>query len=145
MSISALSGQYISRTKRYGEVIWVGFGVDDMGSSLMLLFSQTFSPAWSTVILRIPGIGQGCCLQPTLVALQAHTPKEERAAVISSYKFFRSLGAPCGLAVSAIDLQSGLKKALPEAYASIANSAYSIPHNAGQTTLHAIIPAFCTC
>jgi hypothetical protein len=57
-------------------------------------------------------------------------------------QLFRSLGASCGLAVSAIDLQSGLKEALPEPYASIANAAYSIPHNVDQTTLATIIPAF---
>jgi len=140
--LSVLSGLYISKTKRYGEVIWIGFGLYTIGTSLMLLFNHTFSPAWSIVILCINGIGQGCCLQPTLVTLQAHTPKEDRATVISSRNFFRGLGASCGLAVSASVLQSSLKKALPATFASIANSPYSIPHDFDQETMAAIVPAF---
>lgn len=139
---SVLSGQYISRIKRYGEVIWVGFGLYTLGSCLLLLFSPAFSPAWSVVILCISGIGQGCCLQPTLVALQAHTAKADRATVISSRNFFRGLGASCGLAVSANVLQHGLRRKLPEAYASLANSSYSIPHHISGKALAAIIPAF---
>ena len=120
----------------------MGFGLYTLGSSLMLLLTQNFSAAWCIVILCINGFGQGCCLQPTLVALQAHTAKSERATVISSRNFFRGLGAACGVAVSANVLQSGLKNALPEAYASIANSAYSIPKNLDPTILAVIIPAF---
>jgi len=81
-------------------------------------------------------------LAADVVDLQAHTPKEEKAAVISSRNFFRGLGHSCGLAVSANVLQSGLMRVLPEAYASIANTAYSIPHNVDQGTLAAIILAF---
>lgn len=37
---SILSGQYVSRTKRYGEVIWTGFALWTLGDGLILLSSR---------------------------------------------------------------------------------------------------------
>lgn len=56
---SILSGQYISRTKRYGEIIWSGYALWTLGSGLVLLFSRT-TPRWQIVIfLLIEGAGVG--------------------------------------------------------------------------------------
>lgn len=42
---SILSGQYVSRTKRYGEIIWTGYALWTLGTGLILLFNRT-TPRW---------------------------------------------------------------------------------------------------
>ncbi|KAL3476218.1 major facilitator superfamily-domain-containing protein [Aspergillus californicus] len=124
---SVLSGQYISRQKRYGEVIWFGFGIWTLGAGLTLLFNATTHPAVIAVIVGITGLGIGCTFQPTLVAFQAHCTKRHRAVVISDRNFFRCLGGACGLAVSGAVLQATLRSNLPAGYEYISESTYSMP------------------
>ncbi|EAW18437.1 putative MFS transporter [Aspergillus fischeri NRRL 181] len=114
---SIASGQYISRTKRYGEVIWAGFG----------LWTLHTHRAVIVVIVAITGIGIGWTFQPTLIAFQAHCTKSHRAVVISNRNFFRCLGGACGLAVSAAILQATLRSNLPNGYQYLAHSTYSLP------------------
>ncbi|OOF92387.1 hypothetical protein ASPCADRAFT_175256 [Aspergillus carbonarius ITEM 5010] len=128
---SICSGQYISRRKRYGEVIWAGFFLWTLGAGLMLLFDRHTSPAAIAVIVAIAGIGVGGVFQPTLVAFQAHCTKAQRAVVISDRNFFRCLGGACGLAVSAALLQATLRSNLPAGYKDIAQSSYSLPSRSG--------------
>lgn len=149
---SISSGQYISRTKRYGEVIWIGFGlwtlyvppspihrrlshrihINDLSraAGLTLLFNLHTHPATIAVIVGIAGVGIGGTLQPTMVAFQAHCTKAHRAVVISDRNFFRCLGGACGLAVSAALLQATLRSSLPEGYKHLARSSYSTPERA---------------
>ncbi|OGM44933.1 hypothetical protein ABOM_007078 [Aspergillus bombycis] len=128
---SICSGQYISRRKRYGEVIWTGFGLWTLGAGLMLLFNRHTSIGAIVVIVLVQGIGIGFTFQPTLVAFQAHCTKAHRAVIISNRNFFRCLGGACGLAVSAAILQAVLKSNLPEGYQNIAHSSYSLPSRSG--------------
>lgn len=62
---SALSGQYISRMKRYGEVIWIGYICWVIGTALHCAFSRTFPLAAIVVILIIEGTGVGLVFQPS--------------------------------------------------------------------------------
>ncbi|KAL3460969.1 major facilitator superfamily domain-containing protein [Aspergillus heterothallicus] len=124
---SVLSGQYISRLKRYGEVIWFGFGIWTLGAGLTLLFNTSTHPAVIAVIVAITGIGIGCTFQPTLVAFQAHCTKRQRAVVISDRNFFRCLGGACGLAVSGAVLQATMRSHLPSGYEYLSDSTYSLP------------------
>jgi MFS family permease len=128
---SILSGQYISRRKRYGEVLWLGFGVWTLGSALTCIFSRTTHPAIIAVILSLVGFGVGNVFQPTLIALQAHATKAQRAVVISNRNFFRCAGGACGLAISAAILQAVLRTSLPPSYAHLASSTYAIPKDLG--------------
>ncbi|KAL5402327.1 hypothetical protein PMIN06_009917 [Paraphaeosphaeria minitans] len=127
MIASILSGQYISRRERYGEVIWSGFFLWTLGNGLTCMFDLNTSIAAIVIILALQGVGVGFVFQPTLVALQAHCTKAQRAVVISNRNFLRSLGGAVGLAVSAAVLQNSLKKALPSDFASLALSTYSTP------------------
>lgn len=77
--------------------------------------------------LVLIGVGVGCIFQPTLIALQAHSPKSRRAVIISNRNFYRCAGGACGLAISAAVLQARLRSALPAEYAHLAASTYSIP------------------
>lgn len=127
MSASIFSGQYISRRERYGEVIWSGFFLWTLGVGLTCLFDLHTPISAIVIILLIQGIGVGFVFQPTLVALQAHCTKAQRALVISNRNFLRSLGGAVGLAISAAALQNSLKKAMPAEFASLALSSYNLP------------------
>ncbi|KAK6062731.1 hypothetical protein SCUP515_13071 [Seiridium cupressi] len=124
---SILSGQYISRTKRYGEVIWAGFGSWTLGSGLMLYYNRETSPGLMVIPLIFVGIGVGFIFQPTLVAFQAHVPKSKRAVIVSNRNFFRCAGGACGLAISAAVLQAALRAHLPAEYSYLAEDTYSLP------------------
>jgi hypothetical protein len=109
---SILSGQYVSRTKRYSEIIWSGYALWTLGCGLILLFDRS-TPKWQIVIfLVIEGAGVGFVFQPTLVAAQAHSLKRDRAVVISARNFLRALGGSLGLALSSAVFSNVLKKSL---------------------------------
>lgn len=71
----------------------------------------------------------GCVFQPTLTALQAHSPLSRRAVIISNRNFFRCAGGAVGLAVSAAVLQATLRASLPEGFGYLADSTYVLPTN----------------
>ncbi|KAK4498724.1 hypothetical protein PRZ48_009234 [Zasmidium cellare] len=124
-SISAVSGQYISRMGRYGEVLWSGFAMWVLGAGLMIMFNRGTSIVAIVFINLVTGLGVGNVFQPILVALQAHAPKAQRAVIISNRNFLRSLGGAVGLAISAAVMQASLAAALPEELSYIASSTYS--------------------
>lgn len=124
---SILSGQYISRKKRYSEVIWLGFFLFTLGTCLTTLFDQTFPLYGIVLILIVLGIGNGNVFQPTIVALQAHCLKSQRAVVISARNFLRCLGGSVALAASAAVQQNVLKRQLPERYKYLSASTYARP------------------
>jgi predicted MFS family arabinose efflux permease len=109
---SISSGQYVSRTKRYGEIIWSGYALWTLGCGLVLLLTR-YTPRWQIVVfLIIEGAGVGHVFQPTLVAAQAHSMKSDRAVVISVRNFLRALGGSLGLALSSAVFSNSLKKSL---------------------------------
>jgi hypothetical protein len=74
------------------------------------------------------GIGNGNVFQPTIISLQAHSPKAQRAIVISIRNFLRCLGGSVGLALSAAILQSTLRSSLPPQFQNLAHSVYAKPN-----------------
>lgn len=99
----------------------------------MLLFDRTTHPAVIAVIVGITGLGIGCTFQPTMVALQAHCTKSQRAVSISNRNFFRCMGGSCGLAVSAALLQATLRSSLPSELSYLTKSSYSLPSKSSVT------------
>jgi MFS family permease len=146
MVASILSGQYISRRERYGEVIWAGFFLWTLGVGLTCIFDLKTPIGAIVVILLLQGVGVGFVFQPTLVALQAHCTKAQRAVVISNRNFLRSLGGALGLAISAAALQNSLKKAMPPEFASLASSSYNVPDfdtlDASPAQVHEVLQAY---
>jgi hypothetical protein len=128
-SISSISsGLYISYTKRYGECIWLGFILLTITVSLTTLFTRT-TPVWANVVVLVfMGIANGNVFQPTIISLQAHSPKAQRAVIISIRNFLRCLGGAVGLAVSAAILQNVLKSSLPQEFQDLAKSTYAKPN-----------------
>ena len=79
------------------------------------------------VVLIIVGAGVGSVLQPTLIAIQAHSPQALRAVVISNRNLFRALGGAVGLACSTLVLQTSLRNNLPQGFKYLAASTYTLP------------------
>jgi len=130
-TFSTLAGLYMSKFNRYGEIIWVGFGSWTLGGGLLVLADEHLHFGWIAFFLIIIGFGTGCVFQPTLVALQAHCPKAQRAVVTSNRNFLRSSGGAVGLAVSSAILANVLKSSLPSRLSSVANSTFAAPDLSG--------------
>lgn len=131
---STLSGQLISRTGRYGFVIYIGYSAWFLGSGLQLLFGNATSKGVISIVLLIQGFGVGFVFQPTIVAAQAHSPLEDRAVVISVRNFLRSLGGSIGIAVSTTIMSNSLARLInhntsmpDELRTQLKSSVFSIP------------------
>lgn len=118
----------MSRFNCYAIQIWIGFAVWLLGSGLLILAKQSLHPGLSSLFLILVGMGTGNVFQPTLVALQAQTPKSQRAVVTSNRNFLRSSGGAVGLAVSSAILSNVLKSSLPPRLAYIAQSTFAAPN-----------------
>ena len=108
----------------------------------MLLLNRQSSVGVIVTVLVLVGIGIGCAFQPTLVALQAHSPKSRRAVVISTRNFFRCSGGSFGLAASAAVLQAAMRASLPAEYSYLANSTYSLPKGIQGPGLDGVLNAY---
>lgn len=62
---SALSGQYISRKKRYGEVLWLGYICWVLGAGLQCMFGRSTPVPAIVFILIVEGFGVGLVFQPS--------------------------------------------------------------------------------
>ncbi|KAI9655285.1 MAG: hypothetical protein M1821_005432 [Bathelium mastoideum] len=125
---STCSGRYISKYKRYGEVLWSGFALFTLGGGLVCMWDRSTSTVAIVFYFMIMGVGTGFVLQPMLVALQAHCIKAHRAVVISNRNVLRSLGGAVGLAMAAAVLQNALKGALPPDLKYLGASSYTAPN-----------------
>ena len=134
-TLSTLGGLYISYFNRYGEVIWIGFGMWTLGAGLLVLAKEHLNFGIIALFLVIIGMGTGLVFQPTLVALQAHCPKAQRAVVTSNRNFLRSSGGAVGLAVSSAILSNVLKSSLPPRLATVAQSTFAVPNLSGYSEI----------
>jgi MFS family permease len=124
---SIVAGLYMSRFNRYIEVVWWGFGIWSVGSGLMIMCDEDTNLGLVAFFLVLTGCGTGSIFQPTLVALQAHCPKEQRAVVTSNRNTLRSLGAAVSLAVSGALLANTLRRSLPKELQYLAANSFAAP------------------
>jgi MFS family permease len=124
---STISGFCMSKFNFYGYLLWGGFGIWLCGSGLLILANKNLHVGWLSFFLILIGMGTGMVFQPTLVALQAQTPKMQRAVVTSNRNFLRSSGGAVGLAVSSAILANVLRGSLPEHLSYVANSTFAAP------------------
>jgi MFS family permease len=124
---SVVAGLYMSKFNRYIEVVWWGFGIWSVGSGLMIMCDENTNLGLVALFLILTGCGTGSIFQPTLVALQAHCPKEQRAVVTSNRNTLRSLGAAVSLAVSGALLTNTLRRSLPEELQYLAADSFAAP------------------
>jgi len=117
----------MSKFNFYGYLLWGGFGIWLCGSGLLILADKNLHVGWLSLFLVLVGMGTGMVFQPTLVALQAQTPKMQRAVVTSNRNFLRSSGGAVGLAVSSAILANVLSGSLPNHLSYVANSTFAAP------------------
>ena len=99
MSMSVLSGQFISRTGRYK--VWPIIGL-----SLMIVGIGALSrvgvdtPYWQTaLVMLVIGWGLGGNMQPLTLAVQNAMPPKDMGVATASATFFRQMGGTLGTAV----------------------------------------------
>lgn len=127
MFAAIAAGWFISWKERYCEVIWLGFFCWTLGVGLTCSFDVD-TPTWAmALVLLVEGTGIGCIFQPTIVALQAHCTKAQRAVVISNRNFIRALGGSIGLAISATIMQNKLQELIPVEFVALSQMAYHTP------------------
>ncbi|KAF7588954.1 hypothetical protein BBP40_004995 [Aspergillus hancockii] len=127
-SLASMSGgEYMSRVKRFAEVLWTGYLFWTRGAALALLFENNTSKGAIAGDLIVTGLGIGFTFQTGIIAIKSHVSLAQRAVIISGRSFFRCFGGACGLAVSAVILQSELKASLPEKDKYGAYSTYTLP------------------
>ncbi|KAL1306458.1 hypothetical protein AAFC00_005156 [Neodothiora populina] len=124
---SVIGGQYLSRMNRYGELLWAGFGIWTLGAGLLILCDRQTTAGTICGFLILIGVGVGFTFQPTIVALQAHCSKAQRAVIISNRNLLRSLGGAVGLAISSALTGNVLQSSLPAKLQYIAASTFALP------------------
>jgi predicted MFS family arabinose efflux permease len=124
---SVVAGLYMSKFDRYIEVVWWGFGIWSVGSGLMIMCDENTHLGLVAFFLILTGCGTGSIFQPTLVALQAHCSREQRAVVTSNRNTLRSLGAAVSIAVSGALLANTLRSSLPEELQYLVADSFAAP------------------
>ncbi|THX60598.1 putative major facilitator superfamily transporter [Aureobasidium pullulans] len=126
-AFSALGGQYMSFIGHYIEVILIGFAVWTLGSGLLVSLGADSPIGHICGFIIMVGFGAGCTFQTTNTAMQAHSPKSQRAIVISNRMLLRQLGGAVGLAISSAISGNVLASSLPAHLQYIAKSTFAVP------------------
>lgn len=126
-TFSALGGQYMSYIGHYIEVILIGFAVWTLGSGLLVSLGTDSPIGHICGFIIMVGFGAGCTFQTTNTAMQAHSPKSQRAIVISNRMLLRQLGGAVGLAISSSISGNVLESSLPPDLQYIADSTFAVP------------------
>jgi len=125
--MSALAGWYMSKYNRYGEIMYIGFGSWTLGSGLMIMSDRTINYGWIAFFMLMIGVGTGFTFQPLLVAIQAHSPKAQRAVITSARNFLRNSGGAAGLAIGSAITANVLEASLPASLQYIAQNTFAAP------------------
>ncbi|ODV83338.1 hypothetical protein CANARDRAFT_9739 [[Candida] arabinofermentans NRRL YB-2248] len=108
-----ICGFLISKYKRYNFVIQYGFTMWTLGVALQMgLFNQSIPTVGLCFIMLVQGAGIGGVFQPTIVALQAHCLPVDRAVVIATRNFNRSVGGSVGIAAATSIMSNTFKSKL---------------------------------
>ncbi|KAI1338039.1 multidrug resistance protein fnx1 [Xylariaceae sp. FL0016] len=116
----SLGGGWLLR--RFGKYYWLTFG----GYALVLLscvplvaFSGVVATSATGVVvgLSMMGLGSGCSITTTLIAVIANSAPEDMAIAIACSYLFRSLGTSLGIGISTAVLQQTLRTTLADALA----------------------------
>ncbi|KAL9622026.1 MAG: hypothetical protein Q9160_003525 [Pyrenula sp. 1 TL-2023] len=109
---SILSGLIISRTGHYNPVMIAAQWLWTAGLIAQAFFSAS-TPIWAICLVGFfQGLGTGCCFQPSLVAILAHSRRADRAVLNSLRNFLRTMGGTLGLTVSGAILNNVLRSRL---------------------------------
>ncbi|KAI5957374.1 hypothetical protein KGF54_000302 [Candida jiufengensis] len=110
--MSVVAGQIISYTGRYSYVVMAGYVLWCLSCCLLVLWNQHLPDGINILILLIMGCGVGFTFQPSMVAVQAHCKKAERAVAISTRNVLRSLGGCVGIAIGSTIVSNSVLNSL---------------------------------
>lgn len=128
---SIVSGLIISHTGHYNPIMIAAQALWTAGLIAQAFYSAT-TPIWAICVVGFfQGLGTGCCFQPSLVALLAHSRRADRAVLNSLRNSLRTMGGVLGLTVSGAILNNVLQRRLrdvvsPGIAAQLATSAHSL-------------------
>ncbi|KAK9471357.1 MFS multidrug transporter-like protein [Dipodascopsis tothii] len=110
---SICCGQLMARFQRTGFIIRSGGCLLVVGTTMQCMFNRYSTIGYIVAAQIFQGIGVGATLQPVLVAMQANSPKADRAVIISVRGFVRAFGGAVGLAIANAILSNVLIRNLP--------------------------------
>jgi MFS family permease len=127
---SIVSGLIISRTGHYGPVMIAAQFLWTAGQVGQAFYSAT-TPIWVICLVGFfQGLGIGCCFQPSLVAILAHSRRADRAVLSSLRNFLRTMGGTLGLTISGTILNNVLQSRLADVVSeSVAEQLASSTHS----------------
>jgi hypothetical protein len=98
---SVVAGFIVSKTGKYTHVLYFGFSIWAVASGLLCTISATTSDAKLIGYQIMAGVGGGCTLQTSLVAIQASVDRKTMAVATGVRSFLRLLGGTVALAACA--------------------------------------------
>ncbi|OCH93462.1 MFS general substrate transporter [Obba rivulosa] len=109
---SFISGQIISRTGRYRNIIHSGFTIWAVGCGCLSTVTATTSHGLLVFFMLIAGVGAGQTLQTTTVAAQASVSRKDMSVVTAVRNFIRLLGGTFALAIDASIINNSLRHSM---------------------------------
>ncbi|CAM1501693.1 Fc.00g036770.m01.CDS01 [Cosmosporella sp. VM-42] len=104
--VSTGSGYMITATRRYRELIWVGFVIATLGCGLLSMLDENSSVAVTSILLIVTGIGVGPNFNSLLIPIHASfdemSPTSDVALSASAYAFIRAIGSSLGISVGGL-------------------------------------------
>ena len=124
---SSLFGLAISRSGRWGWVVWAGWVLNTLGIGLLVVLDTSTSIAAMVFVFLVFGLGQGALLVGQNFAVQALATVEDVASATAMFAFARGLGLCLGVAIGGTIFQNRLTiyledASLPTSIAAIAES-----------------------
>lgn len=110
---SFVSGQLVSRLKRYKALVLIGIFLTFIGYALMQLIRVDTTQTQMTLHMIILGLGIGPALPIFPLAIQNSVKPHELGTATSSSQFFRQIGSTIGVAVFGTILTTVLTARLP--------------------------------
>jgi EmrB/QacA subfamily drug resistance transporter len=108
IAASALSGQIISRTRKYKTLAIIGTGLIAVAMIYLATINVETSSATLTIRMIILGIGLGITMPIFNIAVQNAFPQEQLGVVTAGTQLFRSIGGTVGTAIMGSVLNNGL-------------------------------------
>jgi len=111
---SVISGQIVSRVKKYKVLMLIGIAIVFVGYLLMHALTTSVTQGGMTWRMILLGLGIGPALPIFTLAVQNSVDPREMGAATSSSQFFRQIGSTLGIAVFGTLLTTTLATQLPK-------------------------------
>ena len=107
-----LSGQIVSRTGRYKELMLGGIVVMGVGVAILTRLAHDSSTALLTGAMVVMGIGMGMVSQQYVLVIQNASTRLDMGVATASTQFFRNVGSTVGTAIAGAIMTAGLAEAI---------------------------------